>query len=69
MNCEMNCGLEATHFCNGCGKWLCDSMKCNTLAAAKAVATNPVQAIKSAPAAVEHALDVIANKLNPFRTD
>lgn len=67
MNCEMNCGKPATHFCTACGKHLCDSMQCMTRAAASAIATNPVQAVKSAPAAVAHAVDVLADKLNPFR--
>lgn len=66
MNCEI-CGRAATHFCTGCGKHLCDSMACMTRAAAGAIVTNPVQAVKSAPAAVAHAADVLADKLNPFR--
>jgi len=67
MKCEMNCGREATHFCTGCGKNLCDSMQCIARAGAHAITTNPVQAVKSAPAAVAHAVDVLADKLNPFR--
>jgi hypothetical protein len=63
----MNCGREATHLCTACGKHLCDSLACAARAGVHAIATNPVQAVKSAPAAAAHAVDVIANKLNPFR--
>lgn len=66
VNCQM-CGKPATHFCNACGKHLCDSMQCMTRAAAGAIVNNPVEAVKQAPAAVAHAVDVLANKLNPFR--
>ena len=27
--CEWHCGNRATHYCNGCGKWICNSPKCN----------------------------------------
>jgi hypothetical protein len=69
-NCEI-CGAPATHFCRGCGKWLCDKMSCNTRAAAAAVVKNPVEAIKRAPDAIAHAGDVLGNmlsdRLNPFK--
>lgn len=31
------CGEVATHFCFGCGHWLCNSAHCNAQAAAGAV--------------------------------
>ena len=66
MKCEMNCGRDATHFCTACGKNLCDSMGCMTRAAAGAVVHDPVGAVKAAPAAIAHAVDVVAQKLDPF---
>lgn len=33
MLCEY-CGFrQATHFCSGCGKWVCNDLWCNTQAA------------------------------------
>jgi len=46
------CGLAATHFCAGCGNYVCDSLKCAAQAAASAIVQNPLRAISLAPAAV-----------------
>ena len=62
MNCEI-CGAPATHLCTGCGKYLCDSIACAAKGAASAIRSNPVQAVKSAPAAVAHAIGVLADGL------
>jgi len=61
------CGAPSTHFCNGCGKCLCDSMACITRGAASAVAANPVKAIANAPAAASHALGTLVEHFNPFK--
>lgn len=29
------CGRQATHFCTGCGNWVCDGALCAARAAAK----------------------------------
>lgn len=29
------CGAPATHFCDGCGQWVCDRFLCNAKGAAK----------------------------------
>lgn len=26
--CQWNCGALATHYCNGCGKWICSGLAC-----------------------------------------
>lgn len=31
------CGAPATHFCSGCGKWICDRFLCNAKGAAVAL--------------------------------
>jgi len=54
------CGLAATHFCSGCGKWVCDKGICASKAAVSAITTNPLQAIRSAPAAGRHAAATVA---------
>jgi hypothetical protein len=70
MNCEI-CGAPATHFCNACGKNLCDKMSCATAAAAGAVRADPIKAIKNAPDAIAHAGDVLgkmlSDRMNPFK--
>lgn len=48
------CGHAATHFCTGCGNWVCDAGLCATRAAAAAFASNPVRAIAAAPAAAAY---------------
>lgn len=53
MTCAV-CGAEATHFCTGCGKYLCDSMRCATIAGASAVVSNPLAAARAAPAAIAY---------------
>lgn len=67
MKCEI-CGQPATHHCSGCGKNLCDSMKCAALAAAGAVKSNPIRAIANAPAAIGYQArriaDAATNALN-----
>lgn len=35
--CEWNCGRIATHFCSGCGKWICSSPGCLAKSTAAAV--------------------------------
>lgn len=32
--CQWHCGKRATHFCYGCGKWICDGVMCNLKSAA-----------------------------------
>ncbi len=31
------CGQPSTHFCTGCGSWVCDRFLCTAKAAAKAL--------------------------------
>ena len=54
------CGLSATHFCSGCGKWVCDKMSCAAKGAAAAFAAHPAQAVRAAPAAVAYQAGTIA---------
>jgi hypothetical protein len=37
------CGAIATHFCDVCGKWICDSKFCEMRAEGRAVVHHPVR--------------------------
>ncbi len=55
MKCQQ-CGTnEATHYCSGCGKWICDGPACAMKSAAESLLRNPSGAIAAAPAAVARA--------------
>jgi hypothetical protein len=44
------CDNFATHFCNGCGNWVCNSPKCNAKAVAKTLGF-PVSTSRNRPSA------------------
>lgn len=41
------CGDPATHFCSGCGNWICDRVLCNAKGAAKTLGI-PIKTVSHA---------------------
>lgn len=45
MRC-FHCGAIATHFCDICGKWLCDSRFCEVASGASGAIQHPIRTTK-----------------------